>query len=363
MANPYHDKEGKFTSKGNQGQAEPKSEMKKQKISLKPGIDLSSFPAPTPKPVAPSDTKPYQKKLPTAQIGTIDTSFELVQPSSIDEATAQVNKILGSNSIASFKDDTNLEQAFEMTKALKDVVSEFPNVFKGQLLSFGTSVKNFQALSRDDKKQIFMGILSSPEYAEESAFLNKYGIDTDSWSKRFYMSGIKDFDENELDKFYKNNNNTWGVTVHCETPFSIFNPKEAPRTADMVVINPNHMRHDVEMSISKAKSAILFGNWFDYGDKTPTYQTTTHELGHHIYNQLYNLFNTQEIQQISSLTRGKDRLRQQGEISGYAASGKRPRDEQIAEAFSDYYCRGNNATAHNKQIVNFFKGVYKRIYG
>ena len=48
MANPYHDKEGKFTSKGNQGSAEPKQEIKKtvSKIQLKPGVDLSNFPAP-----------------------------------------------------------------------------------------------------------------------------------------------------------------------------------------------------------------------------------------------------------------------------------------------------------------------------
>ena len=54
------------------------------------------------------------------------------------------------------------------------------------------------------------------------------------------------------------------------------------------------------------------------------------------------------------------KLNKMGQISGYAMTN---RHEHIAEAMANVYCMGDQATQHNKNLINFLKKIYTRIYG
>ena len=353
MANPYHDKEGKFTSKGNEGRAEPKAKETTLKASLKSGVDLNSifsffdnFSSVQSKPTQPTNVA----------TGIIDTNFQLTLPTDINDAINQGNRILGSSAIVNYANDTNLEQAFEMNKGLMAVVSEFPKLFEDNLLiGFGTASRSdISEFDWAKEKQTIDNIYNKPEYNEVKLFLAQNGVDFRNIRNAF-IGVVKN--SSRMYNFERDTS-TQGITKGRAATLKRVNMTfSAP---DAVQINPRNMRHDIQTSISKLQSAINNGSFFSYGDKTPTFATTVHELGHHCHNQLSGLMNDNERAQFNFLTRNKAKLHYNGEISGYAASS---REEMVAEAFSDYFCRGKEATSHNKQIVNFFKGVYDRIYG
>ena len=105
---------------------------------------------------------------------------------------------------------------------------------------------------------------------------------------------------------------------------------------------------------------IATGFHFSTGNKPAMFSIATHELGHCCLYRLGKFMSDQEWQDFWQLTDHARKLYRKGEISEYA---KTDRHEQVAEAFSDWYCRGDNATTHNKKLVKFLKGVYNRVYG
>ena len=347
MANPYHDKEGKFTSRENQGQAEQKPNFRKisQKIKLKEGIDLSSFPMPNQ--IGVNSVK-------NDNLGVIDTDFELTMPKDINDANAQGNKILGSNVIVKYADDTNLGQALEMNKGLKAVVSEFPQLFADDLLlSYGTAIReNRKFFTYQEQKDIIKKIYRKPEFDNVRTELSRSGIDLDNVMHLFINNAV--LTENIKPFNFKRNKGTGGVTK------SVGSKMSGIRTPDAIQINPDYMRNDLKMSIVKMQPNVDNGGFLSWGNTSPTFATATHELGHHCYNMLQNFMDSNERRKLFDLTVGAQSLKAKGEISGYASTSK---EEQIAEAFSDYFCRGENATNHNKNLVKFFKGIYNRIYG
>ena len=353
MANPYHDKEGKFTSKGNQGSAEPKQETKKtvSKIQLKPGVDLSNFPKP-------QNTQPVN--VPTNQpqsvyggdTGIVNPNVELTMPTSVEDAMAQGNKILGSSVIVSYRQDTNLEQAFELNKGLKAVVSEFPKLFEDKrLLSYGSNINDrVRNISYEESKSIIRNMFNKPEYDEARQTLQQGGLDLTFLSKMFAMN----FFAREVTEGhdFKKDKNCGGATTALGN--------KAARSPDTIEFNPNHMRNDLAKSKQVHDECVQNNHFFPCGDKTPTFATSTHELGHHCYNQLFVMLNNNDKQQLQKMLGNSWLLLASNEISGYASTSK---EEQIAEAFCDYFCRGDGATRTNKNIYKFFKGVYDRVFG
>lgn len=352
MANPYHDKEGKFTSKDKQGSAEPKFRKKVQKISLKAGVDLSNFPAPQ---QVKTETDNEPQSAYGGDTGIVNPNVELTMPTSIEDAVAQGNNILGSSVIVDYRKDTNLEQAFELNKGLKAVASEFPKLFEDKrLLSYGTVInQKLKNISYDESKNIIRNMFNKPEYDEARQSLQKGGIDLTMISKMFAKSF---FAKNILNEHNFDRDRTCGgVTV-------VIGNKGIKyiRSPDSVQLNPNHMRNIMEKSIQVHNACVRNNHYLPCGDKTPTFATSTHELGHHCLNQLWILLDDNERQQLTKVLGNPHLLLALGEISGYATTNK---EEEIAEAFSDYFCRGDGATRTNKNIYKFFKGVYDRVFG
>lgn len=370
MANPYHDKEGKFTSKGNEGHAEPKQKENSFSLQLKPGVDLSNFPKPQD---IPSKTvvQPTQQPL---ESGIIDTSFELTMPTSIEDAQAQGNKILGATSVF-YTEDTDLALAHEMNKALQMVVRDFPECFaEQQLLGYGNTynkilptdpdIKTEKIKKREREVAIVKKVLARPEWQQVLADIG--------YSEEDILNDLtKDMHNNEkknlnFDPLGSNIGgqafNVGKLLIGNDSMFQRFARGVTNELNPLSIVRINKNFHTIEEWNRVISFSVATGFHLPYGDSNYIISNNTHELGHHCFFSLSRMMNQQEFDEFWKLTDSHfaRQLYHKGEISDYATKN---RHEHVAECFADHYCRGDNASPHNKKLFNFLKGVYNRVFG
>lgn len=370
MANPYHDKEGKFTSKGNQGSAEPKQETEKtvNKIQLKPGVDLSNFPKP-------EDVKAKTvQSVETQYSGKIDTTVQLTMPTSIENAMEQGNKILGFNSVF-YTEDTDLALAHEMNRTLQMVVNDFPKCFEDQqLLGYGNTYKKTlptdsditveKTKKREREVAIVKKILAKPEWQQILANIGYSEAEIlDDITKDMHHTEKKNLNFDPLGTNVGGQafnigtlllNNNLIFQKHARGITDEFNP--------LSIVRVNKNFHTIEEWNKVVRFSIATGFHLPYGDSNYIVSNNAHELGHHCLFSLSRLMNQQEFEEFWKLTDPKSLAKEwlNGEVSEYA---RKNRHETVAEAFADHYARGDNATKYNKKLFNFIKGVYDRVFG
>lgn len=350
QGNPWHDENGRFTSEGENGVNDDevlaiklKSGVDlsnlKQNIKLKSGVNLGNI---------------------TKQLGgqDVDVNTPLTFPTSIQDAEMQGNRILGGNNVVGYLPDTDLAVAHEFNKALKDVVTDFPNLFSdNQLYLFGTkNERPVSEFSSANDKVIIDKVLSNPVYEKK---LNDLNMNKDIVSQVI----LSQF--SQMRNTF--NNGIRGTSVGGLTSMSDFSRKNhLINTNNIILFNKTHSK-SLENWNNYPKSSIRDGHFLPIGDKTGAYMVASHEIGHHVFEKLIDLMDDNDKAQLKSImwkeTGGKARpfeLQKMKLISGYATTS---RHEHMAEAFANVYCMGDNATSHNKNIVNFLKKVYNKIYG
>ena len=342
--NPYHDDEGKFTSKDGIGGGSVEVEM--PKIQLKPGVDLSGI------------TTAIQNVTPINH--EVDTSTPLTMPSSIQDAEMQGNRILGSSGAVGYAANTDLRVAHEFNRALFDVVSDFPKLFDSeQLYLYGTEDKRVYGSDkqtvRSNERVLISSVLSNPVYATRLQELQMSQNDIMDIMTRALHIAKKTFGEDP--------------EVGCGgfTKMSDYDDKTHTINTHNVIKFNTHYSTDINKWIKYPQEAIRQGHFLPIGNENGAYMVGTHEIGHHVFEKLIDLMDRGEKAQLKKVmwaetggVQDPKKLRRMGMISGYAETN---RHEHIAEAFANVYCAKDNATQHNKNIVLFLKGVYNRIYG
>lgn len=374
MANPYHDKEGKFTSQDKQGSAEPKQKGNNFHIKLKAGVDLSNFPKPenikVGQPTQPQPVEPQYS-------GKIDTTVQLTMPTSIEDAMDQGNKILGFKSVF-YTNKTDLATAHEMNKALQMVVNDFPELFSDQqLLGYGNDYKkalptdpdiNTEKIKKREREvSIVKNILARPQW--QQALQNGNYTETDVLDDITYVMHLKEKNHLAKDPVGRD---CGGISSNMGK-FSAYRPlhglvdtgRDTSITSEfnvLDVVRVNSHFHTIKDWNDAYFYSIQTRYHLPYGGTNAVISNNTHELGHHCLYSLSRMMNQQEFNRFWQLTdpQNAKMLYSQGQISGYA---KKNRHEHVAECFADHYSRGDNATTHNKELFNFLKGVYNRIYG
>lgn len=321
--NPYHDEEGKFTSAGDTGV---------KKIALKSGIDLNAL------------------KIGIDKIKN-PLNYDIEMPKTLEEAEAQGNRLISSNrNVVGYDSKTSVEVAFEMNKALQSVAKDFPRIFKGNdLFVYGTENKNTLMKNPKEILGVVVEKLKEPVFAKRIADM---GLD-DSDLHNLYL-GISVHAYDFMEEYNKGNfrNRSVGGSTGFFTGQSLMNGSLTVGASVKMNSWLSRKREDYDNYIN---SGVKSGNFKSYGDKSGAYYACVHELGHVVFQELRDLMDMKETGQVNALTSNWINLAKERQISGYAASSQH---EQVAEAFADYYCNGDNASEHNKKIVSYLKAYY-----
>lgn len=340
--NPYHDEEGKFTTKNENGQKVDSS----TKFTFKSGVDLKSA----------LQNFQTQKQAQTPTTIVQDYATPLTMPTTLQEAEQQGARLVGSSNVVGYEVDTDVRVAHEFNKALQDVIKDFPELFKDdQLYAYGTRiirpVQMDKATSIATDKAGIDKILSTPVYVSKMADLQ---LDKDSII-RIMTSTInkirKQFEQKGTDK------GVGGFTAMHD----LDQRRHVLSVHNMIKLNKFYSR-DIAKWEKYPKSAVATRHFLPIGDKNGAYMVGTHELGHHVFEKIVSLCSKEEVDNINQIIdrHNVKKLYAQGEISGYATTS---RHEHVAEAFANVYCMGNQATSHNKKLYNYIKTIYNRLYG
>lgn len=325
--NPYHDEEGKFTSANDSGS---------KKISLKSGIDLNAL-----------KTGIDKIKNPL--------KYDIEMPSDLAGAEAQGNALIGSTRNAvGYDKTTSVEVAFEMNKALQSVARDFPGIFKGNdLFVYGTENKNTLMQNPRDIVNVVIEKLKEPVFAKRIADM---GLDERDLHSLYLGISTRAYDF--MEGYNKSNfrNRSVGGSTGFFAGQSLMN---GGITVGASIKMNSWLSRKKEDYDNYVNAGLKYGNFKSYGDKSGAYYTCTHELGHVVFQQLKDLMDNKEIQNVNALTSNWINLAKEGQISGYAATSQH---EQVAEAFADYYCNGENATNHNKQVIQYLINYYRGKY-
>ena len=325
--NPYHDEEGKFTSAGDSGV---------KKISLKGGVDLNALKTEIDKKVNP-------------------LKYDIEMPKDLSEAEKQGNALISSsrNSVG-YDSKTSVEVAFELNKALQSVARDFPKIFKGNdLFVYGTENKNTLMKNPRDIVNVVIEKLKEPVFAKRIADM---GLDEHDLHSLYLDLSTRAYDF--MEGYNKGNfrNRSVGGSTGFFTGQSLMNGSV---TVGASVKMNSWLSRSKEEYDKYIASGVKYGNFKSYGDKSGAYYASVHELGHVVFQNLRDLMDNKERMNVNTLTSNWINLAKNGEISGYAATSQH---EQVAEAFADYYCNGDNASEHNKKImsylINYYGGKY-----
>lgn len=356
--NPYHDKEGKFTTKENQGSA-TENISTSNTIKLKAGVDLSNFPSP-------GDIKVPSYINNQEYNGKVNTNVVLTFPTSLEDAMSQGNSILGSKSV--FYKDIDLEMANQLNEALLVVIKDFPEIFQDRaLLGYGNYFDyDFGGDEKKAEEEMCRKLLNQPQWRKVLAscgysledVLSDFisNLDLSSWlqKKKKLEKDIGGFNAYMAYKIVGRSIHYYANGEAKDT--AIRGGALIPQSA--IKINQDYKTAESLDRVYRA--SFLFSNLhLSYGDKSGAYAIATHELGHSILYRLGRFMSDDEWNAFWNLTEHPRILFNSGEISRYAATN---RHEQVAEAIADWYCRGENATRHNKEVFKFLKEVYDRIY-
>ncbi len=364
--NPYHDKEGKFTSKDKQGTAEKKIKASDEiTVKLKPGVDLSNFPLP--KTLNNQQTSTTSSEV--AYDGKVDLTNPPVAPTSLEDAMNQGNRILGSKSI--FYKNMDLDLANTYNQALFYVVKDFPELFQDKtLVGYGDYYDyDFGDDVRKTEIEMCKKVLNRPEWQET---LNRYGYSLDDVLSDFTynMHNTSKRERMRSISFNSGGESIWLSYKATPTPehFNLTRRGWVPKDSaihyaslvphSIIKFNKNYRNND--QINNDWRYSVATNYHFPSDGKPMALQMATHELGHFVLYRLGQFMSDDEWKNFWNLTDHSRQLYNSGQISGYA---KTNRHEQVAEAFGDWYCRGNNATVHNKKLFNFLKDIYNRIYG
>lgn len=344
--NPYHDSEGKFTTKEGVGSGsgsveeakkEPNLDLdsgtKKISLTLKPGVNL--------KEVFDEVKNPLQQTL--------------KKPATLADAEEQGNRLIGSlYGAVGYDNSTSIDVAFQFNLGLQAVAKDFPKVFQknSDLFVYGTQNRN--SLRNDIPKvvEIIEAKLKDPIYTDRLKRLNlnedelyavigklsKRGIDfmTDYNRGDFSSKGV-----GGSTGFFKEGFGDTALTVGATVKMNIALSK------------------DVNSYNRYAESGANDGHFKSFGDKSGAFYVGVHELGHFVFENVRNAMGVREYMEFESTMRNPLPLYYDGEISGYATTSYH---EQVAEAFADYYCNGENASNHNKTLVKTLIDFYKQKY-
>ena len=338
QGNPYHDEgSGEFTSPNN---GNGSSNAIVNKIKIKPGANLSNF--------AQSIKNLEEKEQPSAPIfssGEIDTNTPLTFPTSIQDAEMQGSRILGLSDVVGYASDTSLEVAHSFNQALFTICKDFPQLFnKEKLYLYGTeNKKEFKTI---DYMSTVNSILSEPVYQNKLNELKMSGST---------VGELMSITLPMLEKSFKTTNLKKG-NGGISTTFAM--PSTNISINSIVKFNSIYSKNLQKWS-DNYQSSFDVGHFLPIGDKNVAYMAAVHELGHCVFYQLNSLMDYNEKQKFNSMFKNLDVLQWQKQISGYSTLS---RHEHIAEAFSDVYCNGQNATQHNKDVVNLMKDIYDRVY-
>lgn len=324
--NPYHDEStGEFTSAENTSSKNEESLIKE--IKLKSGVNIEDIKADVARRLEDKKNK---------------------IPSSIEEAEEIGNLILGTDAhIVGYDKRTSVEVAHQFNNALKDMVNAFPRLFKNDLLiAYGTEGKGTQTFEK--RKQLWDEVVNSEPFASYLKSMGFYGIlDSDVYAS---------LNNNVLFNLKPLPQEVGGLTAIAK--------KGNAFVYSSIKLNLEHSK-SLEKQNNYVDSGVNMGAFLPVLDENKKgYSIAAHELGHHIDFVMQNMvFEAKENSErrrliktgnqlgfVEFLSSGKTKS-----ISGYAVTHG---DEQIAEAFADYFANGENATNHNKNIVNFYKKVY-----
>lgn len=348
IGNPYHDDDGKFTTKEGTGSASVNEET--PKIKLKKGVDLSTITN------AIATNKSTQPATPSKGV---DISTPLTMPNSIQDAEMQGNRIIGSNGAVGYAANTDLRVAYEFNKALLAVTTDFPHLFDNeQMYLYGTENKRSygdKSEVRKEEQNLVSSVLSSPVYISKMQELQMSQDEImDIMTKALHSS---------RKKFSKDPNRGCGGF----TELSDYNNKAHMLNTHGVIKFNTHYSTDINKWNRYPISSIKTKHFLPIGDKSGAFMVGAHEIGHHVLEKLLGLMKKDEVKKLRDVmwaeTKGvmdAHRMHKMGQISGYAMTN---RHEHVAEAFANVYCAGPNATQHNKNVVMYLKGVYDRIYG
>lgn len=346
--NPYHDEEGKFTTKEGQGHASDTLPTEKidnassKKISLKSGVDLTKL-----KQEIAAKTNPLEN--------------DMVMPQTIQEAELQGNRIIGATNIVGYDDSTDPAVAFDFNNALKDVTKDFKEILVGtNLWVYGT--KNKRNATPQDYRNLVQQTMANPKYQQKLKVIGANPLVAMSLIAELgakVISFDQGFDSSTLQK------GCGGSTgfIAGTDPIS---KKPAVMAASSVKFNTIYAK-DKQRFDDYPNDAIQDGHFLPIGNKTGAYMVGVHELGHHVFEKLKTHFEQQDFDALDNLlTDGIGMakcdfrlLQNKGEISGYATYSQH---EHMAEAFANVYCMGDGATEHNKKLVKFLKGIYDKTY-
>lgn len=299
--NPYHDKEGKFTSSDSAGEKKALTEGDVfSNIEFDPdNIDsfLDSFVIEEPK-------SSQYKKCETNQ-----------------EAEQLANSILGEG-VATYG-NSDIRMANKMNEALFNVHGYWPNIFEGVKL-FGQNEPKVQFAQM---KQIMIKAISSktniPDEFAEIVINN-----TSSLNKVLKKS------------FYENSVGLVGGLTASSFGILVLNPVSGYDKLKNSFSYNNKSLHDGEY-----KNGILW--------------TTYHEIGHLFSNWIKRHSGENSIKDIHDL-RSFTLKHHVDNTTSYGATSD---DEFASEAFADVMLNGNKATKANQECVKIMRRIYSDLTG
>lgn len=363
QGNPYYDEStGRFTSENSGGSANNSVEDVAKgidgkhlaiKIKLTPGALRNNFQQilqeqPTQTPQTPQQPGQYR-------------------PATTVEEAIQVGKSIVPDCLINYSSNCDIEKLNETNKGLSDVVNRYPGFTQNGLLNaFGDGI----SLSLNDiKEQVIssaVNVLQKDTYFKgvyDDFFAKssqRYGLSEEDKYSSEVLSHFMGWDSGFSASEYVNSANGGDTLAYYQvSQDNIFNPSAGGKGINGAVKFYNSMLQKATSGeIALNKSLVDQGFHFDYGDHSYTYGTAVHELGHSIFTIAFKKCTDEErnelVQLLNEGARGKD----YNQVSGY---GHRTLYEQEAESVADVFCRGENATPHNKKMVAWLDKVHNRL--
>ncbi len=314
--NPYHDEEGKFTSKDG---VNSKIESESTDFDID---NIDSF----------LDSFDFEEEASITDYKEFDNVLD---------AQNFANKLLGKDVI--FYDESKLAMANDFNKALFDIKADFPKAI--DTITFMTN--------RADKiKEYTKNVLEEAytNFVLEEINKNSYlaSLPNDNFLKKAtidkYVNLIKKKNNFTSKSYWYNVKHSHGIEVSNSMCGGVTNS-----LTNAIALNP----YNTEEEINDRFSNTIKGEENKNGIKWTCY----HELGHIVSNSLLKVIDGEEKQRIVKIFR---KARDEYHTTYY---GRTSYQEFISEAFSDCYLHGEKARSFHKEIFKVVKQLYNKYNG
>ena len=355
QGNPYHDEEGKFTTANGSSTSVKEGEGKLFSIRLKPNFDINAA------------KQGLQKAKISSQQSASQQIGSYKEATNIEEANAIGQSILPSCRV-NYSNKCDVAKANEMNKALSDVANKFPGfVQNGLLAAFGDGISMQNEELKTVIVQSALNVVKNDKFFSKlydeffEISKNRYELnDEDKYNEQVFshfMGFDRDFDFNDYTRSFYGG----GALAYYQVSMkNIFNPPSGGKgISGAIKFYPEIMGKPTQKEISDNNYAVKTGFHFDYGEHNYTYGTGVHELGHSIFTIAFKKCTDEERVEINKiLQEGSSTGKESNQVSGY---GHHSWYEQEAEAVADVFCRGANATPHNKKMFAWLEKVHNRL--